>query len=71
MDHRYEFMKAYQEQALEWSKNSQQLNRIRTKEKDLRNWVFLTIGDGLISLGYWMKKLSLTAVDRHGYSQSR
>ncbi len=64
----YEFMTAYRERMIERTQLNQLLNSSRTRKPGLKAKVYVTVGDGLISCGKWIKNLSLTTVDKKSIS---
>lgn len=70
MDPRYEFMTAHRVRMIEHARLNQLFASGRPNKLALRDKVFVSLGDGLISFGSWIKKLSYTNVDEPGYLQN-
>jgi len=64
----YEFITAYRERMINRTQLNQFLKSNRTQKLGLRDKVYLALGDGLISIGKWVKNLSLTTVDKKSIS---
>ena len=63
-----EFVKVYREQMIDRTQLNQLLKSNRTQKLGLRDKVYLALGDGLISIGKWVKNLSLTTIDKKSIS---
>jgi hypothetical protein len=58
VDHQYEFLKYKQNQILELSRQIQLLHESGVNQTGLRARVMDSLGDGMITCGYWMKRVS-------------